>query len=198
MKFLSLLLVPALAAAQDITISKVQYSGNGCPQGTVSTSISSDKTVVTLGFDGFQTYIGPGTSIKDRTKNCQIHLTLSYPAGYSFAVVDSTYHGYAQLEAGVTGTFFSQYYFSSDASNTCTTQSSIAGGGVWADGQVYTKQDVVPTPNYVKSKCGQTEILNVNNRVALSSTDTNAFGQLTDDDATVDVSQQVHIAWFKC
>lgn len=45
MKFLSLLLVPALVAAQDITISKVQYSGNGCPQGTVSTSISSDKTV---------------------------------------------------------------------------------------------------------------------------------------------------------
>ena len=45
MKFLPLLLVPALVAAQDITISKVQYSGNGCPQGTVSTSISSDKTV---------------------------------------------------------------------------------------------------------------------------------------------------------
>lgn len=45
MKFLSLLLVPALVAAQDITIKQVQYSGNGCPQGTVSTSISSDKTV---------------------------------------------------------------------------------------------------------------------------------------------------------
>jgi hypothetical protein len=45
MKFLSLLLIPALVAAQDITISNVQYSGNGCPQGTVSTSISSDKTV---------------------------------------------------------------------------------------------------------------------------------------------------------
>lgn len=45
MKFLPLLLVPALVAAQDITIANVQYSGNGCPQGTVSTSISSDKTV---------------------------------------------------------------------------------------------------------------------------------------------------------
>ena len=45
MKFLLVLLAPALVAAQDITISKVQYSGNGCPQGTVSTSISSDKTV---------------------------------------------------------------------------------------------------------------------------------------------------------
>lgn len=57
---------------------------------------------------------------------------------------------------------------------------------------------MVPSPNYVKSKCGTTEILNVNNRVALTSTDTNAFGQLTDDDATVDVSQQVHIKWFTC
>lgn len=57
-------LVPALAAAvplgptgpdgwadgpdpNEIQISSASFSGNGCPQGTVSTSISPDKTVST-------------------------------------------------------------------------------------------------------------------------------------------------------
>jgi hypothetical protein len=71
-----------------ITIVDSTYSGNGCPQGSVSTSTSTDKTVsynepldyrpviegavtlkstqliigekvITYGFDQFQTYIGP-------------------------------------------------------------------------------------------------------------------------------------------
>lgn len=119
-----------------ITIAAASFSGNGCPQGTVSTSFSSDKTVVTFGFDAFQTYIGPGTVVADRTKNCQLHLTLNYPGGFQFAVLDSTYHGYAQLDTGVTGTFLSTYYFSQDASATTTTRTSISGGGLWAAGQV--------------------------------------------------------------
>jgi ribosomal protein L11 methylase PrmA len=50
MRYLALasLLLPALVLAQDpdknaITIAQVTHSGNGCPQGTVSTSISPDK-----------------------------------------------------------------------------------------------------------------------------------------------------------
>lgn len=59
-----------------ITIISAMTSGNGCPSGTVSTTFSPDKTVVTFGFDAFQTYIGPGTRPQDHSKNCQIHLSL--------------------------------------------------------------------------------------------------------------------------
>jgi hypothetical protein len=79
---------------------------------------SNTKQIVTFGFDGFQTYIGPGTKPADKTKNCQLHLNLKYPGGFQFAVVDSTYHGYAQLDKGVTGAFFSTYFFSQDAAAT--------------------------------------------------------------------------------
>jgi hypothetical protein len=205
----SLLLLPAVVLGRvltyqdtppdQITIASVQHSGNGCPQGTVSTTISPDRTVITVGFDGFQTYIGPGTSIMDRSKNCQLHLTLNYPGGYRFAIADSTYHGYAQLDDGVTGTFFSTYYFSSDAANTCTTQTSIQGGGVWAAGQVYTKEDLVPAANSVSSPCGgSSAILNLNNRIALSSSNPQASGMITDDDRTVALTQQIHIDWRRC
>jgi hypothetical protein len=125
-------------------------------------------------------------------------LNLKYPGGFQFAVVDSTYHGYAQLDSGVTGTFYSTYYFSQDASATTTTQTSISGGGVWQNGQVYTKADSVPTASYIFSPCGANGILNINNRVALTSTSSTATGTLTVDDATAAFTQQIHISWRTC
>ncbi|KXX82360.1 hypothetical protein MMYC01_201306 [Madurella mycetomatis] len=181
-----------------IQIVDASFSGSGCPQGSVSTSISPDKTVITFGFDAFQTEIGPGTRFPDRTKNCQLHLSLKYPGGFQFSVVESTYHGYAQLEKGVTGNFYSTYYFSQDAGATTTTQTSITGGGIWEQGQVYTKTDQVPTASYIFSPCGANGILNINNRIALTSTNSSAAGFITDDDATVAFTQQLNIAWRTC
>lgn len=123
---------------------------------------------------------------------------LQYPTGFQFSTVESTYHGYAQLDKGVTGTFFSTYFFSQDASATMTTQTSITGGGVWADGQVYTKVDKVPTASYVWSPCGAQGILNVNNRLALTTTDKTASGQLTNDDATFKFTQNLQLLWRPC
>lgn len=124
--------------------------------------------------------------------------SLQYPGGFQFSVLDSTYHGYAQLDAGITGNFYSTYYFSQDAQATTTTQTSIAGGGIWADGQVYTKNDKIPTASIIYSPCGATGILNINNRIALTSTNSSASGLITDDDATVAFTQQINISWIKC
>ncbi|KAI0173687.1 hypothetical protein GGR52DRAFT_401097 [Hypoxylon sp. FL1284] len=206
------LLAPALVAAsplgvvgdgsspkpEEITIVSASASGNGCPQGTVTSDLSTDGKVITFGFDAFQVYTGPDTKQSDKSKNCQLHLNLKYPGGFQYAVVESTYHGYAQLESGVTGTFYSTYYFSQDAAATTTTRTSIEGGGTWADGQVYTKQDLVPTASIIWSPCGASGILNVNNRVALTSSNSSASGQISDDDATVAFNQQVHFNWQVC
>lgn len=143
----TLLLFPTLILSSPLTprqsppvdqiiITDSATSGNGCPQGSVSTTASPDKTVrlssplstshltntnkqvITFGFDSFQTYIGPTAAQADKSKACQIHLSLSYPAGFTYAVVDATYHGYARLDAGVTGNFLSTYFFSQAASKT--------------------------------------------------------------------------------
>jgi len=185
-------------AANQVTIVSASTSGNGCPQGTVSTTISTDRTVVTFGFDGFQTYIGPGTKTSDRTKNCQIFLNLKYPGGFTFAVLQATYHGYAQLDTGVTGTFLSTYFFSQDASKSTTTRSSFTGGGSLAAGVVYTKTDTVPTTALIFCPCGSNGILSINNRVALTSTNSNASGQISDDDATVKFTHQINLQWQRC
>ncbi|QRC94698.1 hypothetical protein JI435_148570 [Parastagonospora nodorum SN15] len=206
---LAILALPALAAAypqssavapapEQITIRDTTYSGSGCPQGSVSTSTSDDKTVITYGFDQFQTYIGPGSKASDKSKNCQLHLNLAYPGGFQYAVVDATYHGWARLDEGVTGSFITTYYFSQDAGKTQTTRSSFNGGGALLNGQVYTKQDSVETTATIWSPCGSNGILNINNRIALTSKNTTASGELSNDDATVAFTQQLHVAWKKC
>ncbi|KAK6223524.1 secreted protein [Colletotrichum tabaci] len=183
---------------KEIQIVKASFLGSGCPQGSVSTTLSPDGTVITFGFDRFQTYIGPGVPMSEKSKNCALHLSLKYSGGFQFALVESTYHGYAQLEEGVTGTFYSTYFFSQDAGATTTTQTSIDGGGIWLDGQVYTKQDRVPTAALTYSPCGASGILNVNNRIALTSKKPLAFGSITDDDATVSFTQQINVKWLAC
>ncbi|KAL2105971.1 hypothetical protein VUR80DRAFT_7490 [Thermomyces stellatus] len=216
MKLLSLL-APALAAAapalntenkskrdlpdpSEIQILSATWSGNGCPENTVSTNISPDRTVITFGFDAFQTYIGPGVPVQERNKNCAIHLTLQYPGGYQFALVDTTYHGFALLEEGIVGDFVSTYFFSQDADALSITRTTIEGGGLWADGQVYTRRDEVPTASMIYSPCGAEGILNINNRIQLRNTGDNpdAYGSITDDDATVAFTQQLNINWRKC
>jgi hypothetical protein len=214
MKFLSLL-APALAAAapavnsntkrdlpdpSDIQILSATWSGNGCPDKTVSTSISPDRTVITFGFDAFQTYIGTDVPVQERIKNCAIHLTMLYPGGYQFALVQTTYHGFAILEEGITGDFVSTYFFSQDAEALSVSRTSIEGGGMWTEGQVYTRQDEIPTASMIYAPCGGEGILNINNRIQLRNDGDNpdAFGSITDDDATVAFTQQLNINWQEC
>jgi|TARA_R110002003_G_scaffold104_25_gene8396 hypothetical protein len=79
-----------------------------------------------------------------------------------------------------------------------TTRSSFTGGGPLLNGQVYTKQDSVETTATIWSPCGSNGILNINNRIALTAKDANASGELSNDDATVAFTQQLHVAWRKC
>lgn len=109
------------------------------------------------------------------------------------------YHGFALLEDGVKGDFLSTYFFSEDAANSCTTRASIQGGGIWAEGQVYTQQDFIPATNEIRSPCGgSSAILNVNNRINLSSTKSSASGMISNDDATLALTQQINIKWYEC
>ncbi|KAF1985910.1 hypothetical protein K402DRAFT_356318 [Aulographum hederae CBS 113979] len=217
MQFKSLLLtafLPLFAAASPIEITpgdtfdappagsvkisgSPQTSGSGCPQGTVSTSLSDDRSTVTFGFDAFQAYFGPDTKQSDRSKNCAIHLTLNYPGGFQYSIMQATYHGYARLDNGVRGTFYSTYFFSQNAAATANTITTIEGSA-FRQGAIYTKTDSADVATVVWSPCGAEGLLNINNRIALTSSNSQATGELTDDDATVSFTQQVYVQWRAC
>jgi hypothetical protein len=114
-----------------VYINGITYGGTGCPQGTLSSFISADRQTFvkfrtftaiiadlfvsyrfTLIFDEYVASIGPGVPITENRKNCQLDIDLQYPSGFQYSVFNADYRGYAALDANVTGTQQSTYYFS--------------------------------------------------------------------------------------
>jgi hypothetical protein len=126
----------------------------------------------------FTVAIGPNTSVYDHTENCQLHADIDLGNDWSVAAVGYQAAGHAYLEAGVSANFYGTYYFSEDASNTVTTETTITGGGLWdnGNGQALTKEDDVANP--IWSPCGGDELLNANFRIALTETDSSAAGEI--------------------
>jgi hypothetical protein len=214
--------------ASEVQIKAASASGTGCPDNTVSVSLSTDLSAVTLGFDQFDTYIGPGVSASQSDKSCVVLLSLHYPSGYTFAVAEATYHGYAQLDSGVRGSITSVYKFEDSSFSPLT--GTVGGSGAQAassstsvtigsssgrarsrtpsrpetaarattSGVVYTETDTIPANQVVNAPCGKTIYLLVNTTVLLTSSNPKASGELTDDDATIGFTQGVHFGWKKC
>jgi len=222
--FLSILSLPrsilsqqAIDDASQITINKVSTSGSGCPSRAVSISISPDRTVVTLGFDEFQMGVGRAFSGTRSEKQCEIHLNLHYPPGYSYAVAETTYHGYAQLDDGVQGSVQTEYIFADNQGDGLVagllggllgtvggllgivTTSTITGGGIYADGDTFTLTATTPVEKRVESPCkGQNADLLIRTTISLSTRNSDAEGSLSNEDATLALTQQVHIVWEGC
>lgn len=116
------------------------------------------------------------------------------PGGFQYSLVSATYHGYAELDKGVTGSFISTYYFSQNATATATTRTSVAG----PLDSTYTKSDTMEEASVVWSPCGTSGIMNANNRISLASKSASAAGLMTNDDATLKFEQQVLLQWRPC
>jgi hypothetical protein len=104
------------AAPEGSSILDVQTSGNGCPHDTTNVTINANQTVTVQNLTGFQVESGPGRQ-KGSSKNCAVHVSLSYPDGYQFQLVQSGFIGKAALDPGVQGSFFSSFFYSKDAGN---------------------------------------------------------------------------------
>ncbi|KAK0656985.1 hypothetical protein B0T16DRAFT_400652 [Cercophora newfieldiana] len=191
--------------SNEVTINSASTSGSGCPRRAVAITISPDRTAITLGFDEFQTYVGRRFRDSDRDKNCQIRLNLFYPGGYTFAVLDATYHGYAQLDPGVTGSLSTSYSFVGgrpdrrSGRTESTTQTTVSGGGQFEAGSTYAKTDSIPVTSRVRAPCGRNATMMIRTRISLQGGGSgDAEGMMTGDDATFALTQQMRIEWEPC
>jgi len=107
---------PRADVPKDITIQSVKYAGSGCPAGSVASTLSNDKTLLTLAFDTYVAQSGQGIKTAENRKNCNLILQLKYPSGYQYSLFTADYRGFASIGAGSTGTVKSTYFFSGDQS----------------------------------------------------------------------------------
>jgi hypothetical protein len=205
MKFSTLCLIATTAFADNIPvgesgvpdktktyISGITYGGSGCKQGTVSSSISQDLTTFTLIFDTFIAETGPGKSISDSRKNCQINVDLRYPQGWSYSIVSVDYRGFVSLPKGTTAEQTSTYYFSGE---TAQVKASSTFRGPFENN--YLISDQIETSEIVWSPCGKVIQGNVNAAVNISG-DRSKSALITVDSIDGKVKQIYGVQWRQC
>ncbi|KAL9096063.1 MAG: hypothetical protein Q9165_001585 [Trypethelium subeluteriae] len=205
----ALLALPALAAAlvlppvpdsssnapnaSQVQIESITYGGTGCPQGTVASVISDDRTTMTLIFDSYVASMGSGIAITENRKNCQLNINLQYPGGFQYSIFSADYRGFAELDAGVNGTQQSTYYFSGQTAQV-STQSNFVGP---MDGD-YLVHDQAQSISTIWSPCGANGALNINSQVRVAGSKSTLNGLMTTDSVDTKFTQIVYFNWQTC
>ncbi|KAI8892104.1 hypothetical protein BC833DRAFT_558303 [Globomyces pollinis-pini] len=175
-----------------VYIKGITYGGTGCPQNTVSVAMAEDQKTFTLIFDQFVASSGPGTTVKDTRKNCQVNVDLHYPQGFSYTINNIDYRGYVNVPAGVTGIQRANYYFSGQTAQIAS-QTQFVG----PQSKDYTSSDRIDVAALIWSPCGAVVSGNVNAQVRLEG-DFSKPAQITVDSIDGKVTQTFGLQWQKC
>lgn len=109
----ALALVPGSALAQDtpdIYIVDADIGGSGCPEGTASVVLSEDARTLSVFFDE---YVAENSDYAA----CAVGVALNVPPGFTVALVDIDYRGYASVPdlPGRSARFRAEVFFAGQA-----------------------------------------------------------------------------------
>lgn len=125
-----------------IQITSATYQGSGCPPDTIVTSISSDGVTASLSLEALSVSVGPNSGASQET--CQVAIAVRYPIGCTSSVTEVTFHGYGQVDDGITGSLTAQYSLSAGSVNPGSSaiysfsQSTLGPGTEWVGGDNVT------------------------------------------------------------
>ncbi len=179
-----------------ITIEVITVNGSGCPAGTAAVAVSPDNTAFTVTYSEYLAQVGVGAKPTDFRKNCQLNLKVQVPQGFTYAISQTDYRGFAHLETGAMATERANYYFQGSS-----VTSYIAHPLVGPLDDNWQATDIVDVPLLVYAPCGELRNLNINTelRVAAGTSDptkTTSFVSMDSTDGSL--STVYHFAWRQC
>ncbi len=107
----ALMLSAPAFAADDISLGKPGYGGTGCPDGSVSATLSPDAKSLSLLFDKYQVAVGGTTAKSFDRKSCNIAIPVHVPQGLSVSILKIDFRGFNQLPQSATSQFNVEYFF---------------------------------------------------------------------------------------
>src|SRR4051794_19313994 len=107
----SFLDLPVPPPTDRIVIDVVTVNGSGCPAGTAAVAVSPDNTAFTVTYSAYTAMVGVGATTLDARKNCQLNIVVHVPTGFTYAIGQVDYRGYAEVVPGATVTERANYYF---------------------------------------------------------------------------------------
>jgi hypothetical protein len=179
-----------------IVIEVITVNGSGCPAGTAAVAVAPDNTAFTVTYSDYLAQVGVGAKPTDFRKNCQLALQVHVPNGFTYAILQADYRGYAYLEKGASATQRANYYFQG---NSPTVYKSHPFSGPLDDNWQTT--DTTEVASLVWAPCGELRYLNINTelRVSGGTSDTKTTTSFMSMDSTDgSINTTYHFAWRQC
>src|SRR5690349_16787876 len=186
---------PPAPPSDKIVIDVVTVNGSGCRSGTAAVAVSPDNTAFTVTYSEYMAQVGVGSKPTDFRKNCQMNLRVHVPQGFTYAIAQADYRGYASLVKGSSGIERANYYFQGQSQTTYISHNIKSPKD---DDWQFT--DSVDVEALVFKPCGEERNLNINTelRVSAGSSDpkkTTSFVSMDSADAAINTIY--HFAWKK-
>lgn len=178
-----------------VTVSVVTVNGSGCPAGTTAVDVASDNTAFTVTYSTYLAQTGPQSAPTDIRKNCQLALQIHVPQGFTYAIAEADYRGFADLASGATGTEQANYYFQGTAP---TARVAHKFSGPFEND--WETNDVTDVAALVFAPCGVDRLLNVNTelRVAAGTSSPSSTSFMTMDSTDGSIHSTYHFDWKQC
>ncbi len=179
-----------------IVIDLVTVNGSGCPAGTAAVAVSPDNTAFTVTYSSYLAQVGVGSQPTDFRKNCQLALDVHVPQGFTYAVAEADYRGFAHLANGATGLERANYYFQG-MRQTAYANHPFTG----PKDDDWQTTDTTDVASLVYAPCGEERNFNINTelRVSAGTSDpatTTSFVSMDSTDGSINTVY--HFAWKPC
>jgi Domain of unknown function (DUF4360) len=185
------LLLSAPAFADDISLGTPGYGGTGCPDGTVSATLSPDAKSLSLLFDQYQVSVGGTTGKSFDRKSCNIAIPVHVPQGLSVSILKIDYRGFNRLPRSATSQFNVEYFFAGTRGPSF--QRTFRG----ALEEDYLINNELLAQAVVWSGCGADVNLRTNSSMRVSTV-SNREAMSSIDSQDVNASIVYHLQWRKC
>ncbi|KAJ3054070.1 hypothetical protein HK097_002715 [Rhizophlyctis rosea] len=181
-----------VAAPSSAAIGNVSFSGSGCPSGTTSVLLATDKQSFQIIFDEYLASVG-GKTVNDK-KQCNIDIDLVVPTGYQYSLSAVNYRGGIFLDSKVTAELIATYKYTGS-------QGQAKKSTTWKgpmDYESYVFTDAFDSPAW--SKCNPNKApIQISSSISLSNTaNKGGSGLITSDSADGAFVQKYTIEWAKC
>jgi hypothetical protein len=188
--------IPVVTPPGGFTIQLVTVNGSGCPAGTAAVAVSPDATAFTVTYSNYLAQVGVGATPTDFRKNCQLAVLVHAPQGFTYAIAEADYRGFASLASGATGVERANYYFQGQPQ---TTSASHSFAGPLGDDWQAT--DTTGVAALVWAPCGATRDLNINTQLVVRSGTSNpatTTSFMTMDSTDGSLTTIYHLSWETC
>lgn len=184
-----------------ITPGYPNYSGNGCPEGTMRMAFSPDNLSFSILFDQFIAELKEGAQQRRDIMACDVMVPIQIPEGIQMEITRVDFRGFVALPERVRAAMASQFSFQGARGYTDNTQLRYRFSGPSIENYEISSDvigDSSMAPSVGTSPCGGMVFLRIRNQVSIISGRSSQQATATIDSIDGAGQSVYHVNWRAC